>query len=86
MGRTTAAEIEATEHAGAMWLQLEATDGFKLFGAVRESFAPRRRDLDSRVAAIPLGPPTRQEVVHQERGMRARVEFVLELSGTIIPH
>ena len=31
----TADEIEATAHAGAMWLQLEPKDGFKLLGAVR---------------------------------------------------
>jgi DNA-binding response OmpR family regulator len=31
----TADEIETTAHAGAMWLQLEPTDGYKLLGAVR---------------------------------------------------
>jgi hypothetical protein len=31
----TAAEIETIARVGAMWLQLEPTDGFKLVGAVR---------------------------------------------------
>jgi DNA-binding NarL/FixJ family response regulator len=31
----TAVEIETIARAGAMWLQLEPTDGFKLVGAVR---------------------------------------------------
>lgn len=31
----TADEIEATAHAGAMWLQLEPSDGYKLLGAIR---------------------------------------------------
>lgn len=31
----TADEIEATAYAGAMWLQLEPTDGYKLLGAIR---------------------------------------------------
>ena len=31
----TADEIEATAHAGAMWLQLEPTDGYKLLAAIR---------------------------------------------------
>ena len=31
----TADEIEKTAHAGAMWLQLEPKDGFKLLGAIR---------------------------------------------------
>ena len=31
----TADEIEKTANAGAMWLQLEPTDGYKLLGAVR---------------------------------------------------
>jgi DNA-binding response OmpR family regulator len=34
-GGLTAAEIETTAHAGAMWLQLEPTDGYKLLGAIR---------------------------------------------------
>jgi len=31
----TADEIETTAHAGAMWLQLEPADGYKLLGAIR---------------------------------------------------
>src|SRR5688572_23885375 len=31
----TAGEIESTARAGAMWLQLEPRDGYKLLGAIR---------------------------------------------------
>ena len=54
----TADEIETTAHAGAMWLQLEPTDGYKLLGAVRgelraangrpDARAVRRADPEAR--------------------------------------
>ena len=46
----TADQIEQTAHAGAMWLQLEPCDGYKLLAAVRGvlSVEPRSRPLTVR--------------------------------------
>lgn len=41
----TAAQIEQTAHAGAMWLQLEPCDGYKLLGAVRGVLSVEPRPL-----------------------------------------
>jgi hypothetical protein len=41
----TADQIEQTAHAGAMWLQLEPSDGYKLLAAVRGVLSvPQRGD------------------------------------------